>query len=512
MLDWDTNIFRIGLLADSIWYPTGAVVETDGSHPYAGLKLNTFGRMLYDYLDYNKPTWRSIEHEDWTFVGGSEQAIVFPSLVGTDKIILIGAGESASIQVTGHTTFVLWLEGGYSGKAIDTGTVKVTVNDGSGFKDPSATTLLGRRTPIRSGQTVVYEDIIDTLDTNITYPKYAYNYPASSGYTSHLEIQYNNLDPAKTYTFKVEASAGSIRLGGCFYFTGKTSVVQTISVPGRSWDGLRAVIYNRITINDFQLVLCNSLIYHDFYSIAEITNYTKKFLWQILRKANAPKVILVTCTPGGVVIEDSVPALGDELGAYSEGQNFMREFNHRACYTISQPTYANYPPRGAVYSVNIGGTDYNLTCVLNKVGEVNYAAWTYRTAFVSEYTTGCPIADLSLPATATKVSGDGAATLTLTAVRNFPPSFDTHVALMKSIAKHFGIECIDMYKYFADLAIAAGETVETDGYEIVDGSPLFAAYAGHQENYLSRFFRPNHWDASANEHAFDSIKGSVEIE
>lgn len=507
--DFETNIYRIGMAADSIWRPTGDVVESDGSHPFCGLKLNCVGRMIYDYLNFNKPIWRSIEHANWFFVGGSTVPVNYYGLEHVDKVRLINVGNSASINITGYTTVVFWLEGGYSGQTISTGTVKVTVDEGLGFVDPSTTTLKGRKTPIRVGHPIVYEPIIDTMNTNITYPKSAYLPPASdNSYTSHLEIQYNNLDPLTTYTFKIESTNGVVRLGGCYYFSGKTCIVQYSAVPGVNWSALQRTIYNRVTINNFQLFLIQSLIYHDFFTVSEITTYTKNLIRQ-LKRDNKTRVVLVSCTPGGAVIENSGTTLGDEEPSYTQGQNFMKEFNHRRAFTITKPLYVDYPSRNAVYSVNIGGTDYNLRITTAKVSSESYDAWTYNNGLVFEFPTGCPIDSIVLPATATKISGSGGASFSLTSVRNMPPSFPVHVALMQSIAVYFRIQFVNLYQHFADLAVAVGETTETDPYPVRADSPLYADHPTGYENYLSRYFRPNHWDKSANQPAFEKIRDEV---
>lgn len=211
----------------------------------------------------------------------------------------------------------------------------------------------------------------------------------------------------------------------------------------------------------------------------------------------------------GAVSADTPPYLGSEDPASYTGQNNGKEFNHRVGYTDTSLTWSGYPSRDAVYRVTINAVDYDLRVTLAKVSEENFSIWTYKDAPLFEHPEVYPKYDEVYPLTATKISGDGAATMTFSEMRYTPPPFSDHRDMMKDICKYFRIKFVDMHQHFADIAADNGETVDTEPYLIQPSSPLYPDYDGGYENYLSRYFQPNHWLPAANVPWFEKIRDDL---
>lgn len=510
---YDTNIFRVAFMADSIWSPSGSSMpDTDGSHPPFRLNNSYFIRQLYDYLNFNKPTFRSVEHTDWTHTGGEEVNGFYPTGINTlDKIIVIDDDDNSIIQVTGKETVVFWFEGGRIGTNMSTGTALVHVSmDGINYVLPSETELLGMKQVGRINDELSYDTIVDELTTNIQHI-YPVGEISDYKYISYKEIQYNGLNPEAIYYFRItkKSDTGPVRLGGCYYFTGKTCIFYNFSIPGAGSITLTNIVENTIGQNNINLCILQSVVYHDFYSESDIYSYYYDWIKQV--KKFCTRIIMCSCTPGGVVVEDSSTSQGDEEAGYVKGQNFVKEFNHRILYGVDQPAWVDYPTRGAVYSISIGGETYNLTTILSRCSEVDFATWTYRGKLGLYYEEGVPVEDIILPSTLTKVSGSGAESFTLSTKYYFPPPMNEDRDIVKEVSNRMGIRFVDLYKLFADLAIANGETVETDAYTITEASPLYASYPDGMENYLSRFFAPNHWRDAANAPVYNYLKDQIFI-
>jgi hypothetical protein len=509
--NFDTNIFRIGFITDSIWSPSGDSMEVDGSHPPFKLNNTYFIRQIFNYLNFNKPVFRSITHASWTHIGSSEINAVFPEDNAYDKIRLIDEdADNSIIQITGHSTVVFWFEGGEATKTIDTGTAVIEVStNGVDYINPSASALYGRKQVGRTTDTLGYDNPIDELATNLVFPTDIYRADVDNNYVSYREIQYNNLVPATTYYFKIKrkASTNGIRLGGCYYFTGKTCLIYNFSKPGANQNTLISSLYNTIGQNNFNMVLVQSTVYHDFFAPSTVYDMYYDLIANIKRYVQ--RIVLCSCTPGGVVVVDSETELGDEEPAYVAGQNFVKEFNHRYMWNITEPLYANYPARDAVYQVTISGTNYQLKSVVPKCAAENYATWYYRTRLGFYLETTFPVGSISYPATFTKISGDGAASFTLNSLAYYPPPMNVDRDIVQSIADRMGLKFIDFYQLFANLAMTNGETIETDAYEIEEGSPLYAEYPDGYENYLSRYFDPNHWRFAANSPVYNKLISEI---
>lgn len=499
---YDTNIFRVAFMADSIWSPVGSNIETDGSHPPFRMKKNSFYRQLWNYLNYNKPVFRSIDHANWTHSGGSTENGAYPTGANVDDRVRILSDDAhySIIQITGHSTVVFWFEGGESGRAISTGTATFEVStNGVDYVNPSITSLQGKKQTGRVNDTLVYDSPLNELDTNLVYPTFPARAIAYNNYISYREVQYNNLNPTLTYYFRIKRKAGtnSIRLGGCYYFTGKTCIFMNFSIPGVSQNGLIGQLYNTIGLHKINYLVAQSTIYHDYFAPAEIERLYILLITE--SKKYCTRISMCSCTPAAVVVEDSETSQGDEAPAYVKGQNVQKEFNHAVGFNLSaSPAYADYPSRDAVYRCIIEGTDYDLTVVTPKPSEANYAAWTYNSKFRAIIYTEFPVDNAVYPLTLTKVSGSGANTLTANSRYYLPLPADETRDLIKSISDNLGIKFIDLYKLFSDLAIANNETIETDAYDITELSPLYSEYPDGMENYLSRYFQPNHWREAAN--------------
>lgn len=497
---YNTNILRVGFLADSIWSPSGSEkLETDGTHPPFRLNDNYFIRQLFDNLNYNRPTFRSIEHTDWSHTGGLEENGTFPNTNKYDKIQVLSSDSDESIlTTTGNETIIIWLEGGESGKVVDTGTVEITVStDGINYDTPANLGLSGEKITGRGDTDLGYENPLSELDTNLIFPYIKERVNSNYSYVSYRELQYNGLNPATTYYFKVKRKVGTndIRLGGSIAWTGKTCVFYNLANPGVRIDVLRSSLYNYMGIKDFHYLIAQSTIYHDRLSYTEIEDLYKMFLAEA--KQYCTRIIMCACTPGGVVVEDSAPVLGDEDPAYVKGQNVVKEFNNRFIFNIVEPTYADYPNRDDVYRFNINGTDYDCRSLLSKTSEEDFPTWSYNTK-LAFFTENVPADDIVYPLTITRVSGTGAASFELTSLDYNQIPMPTHRDMIQSLSNRYGVQFMDLYQLFADLAVANGETTETDGYSVQVDSPLYAEYPDGEENYLSRYFSPNHWRPDAN--------------
>lgn len=505
---YDTNIFRIAFLADSIWSPSGSQVENNGSNPPFKLNNSYFIRQIFDYLNYNKPVFRNINHSQWVHAGGSEVSAAYPDTNTYDKIRLLNNDNDESIiQIIGYSTIVFWFEGGEIGKAIDTGIAQIAISTNSiDYILPSETSLLGKKQVGRINDNLGYDAIINEKATNLTFPSVPTRSISNNSYISYPEFQYNNLNPLQTYWFKIKKKPGtnSVRLGGCYYFTGKTCLVQNFSIPGAGTDAIKGCLHNTIGQNNVNLIILQSQMYHDFYSQSEVYNRYYDLISNI--KKYVTRIVLCACTPGGVVVTDSETELGDEEPQYVKGQNFVKEFNNRYGFNITKPNYVDYPTRGSVYQITIDEQTYNLTCIIAKTSSLNYDSWTYNNKLGLVFYGNFPIDNINYPATLIKISGDGANSFTLNSRYYFPPSMNICRDIFSDIAKRMGLKFIDLYQLFADIAIANGETIETDGYPVTPSSPLYSQYPDGIENYLSRYFKPNHWRDMANNPVFEKMK------
>lgn len=509
---YDTNIFRVGFMADSIWTPVGDAVETDGSHPPYRMKLNNWYRQIWDDYNYNKPLFRSIEHADWTHTGSLEENGAYPNGNVLDKVrVMSSDSDNSIIQVTGKSTIVIWLEGGQAGFGYDTGTVVIEIStNGVDYAAPSSTSLLGKKQKGRVNDNLGYDAIIDEQTTNCVRTRGMIpQNPLSDSYMSYQEIEYNNLNPETVYYFRISRKPGTnnIRLGGCYYFTGKTLIFENISTPGANQWHLISSMQNTLGINQFNYLLIQSTIYHDKWDDAEFEFYYK----QIIKEAKnyCSRIAYCSCTPAAVQVVDAATEQEDENPSYVQGQNVQKESNYVFGYvTDDDITYANYPARDDVYRITINAVDYDLRMIAAKPLEEDYPTWTYKNILlaVSSMYEAVPIGDVTYPATFTRISGSGATTINITERYYLSKPAGMTRDYVNALSKRYGVKFIDLLKVFEDIAAANGETIETDGYPVTPSSPLYADYPTGTENYLSRYFKPNHWRPAANSPVYGHMK------
>lgn len=511
---YDTNILRVGWMADSIWSPVGDDVESNGSHPPYRMKKNSFYRQIWDDLNYNKPISRSIIHTDWTHSGGAQENGVYPVSGNDDDPVRVLSDDVdySIIQITGHSTLVLWFEGGELGRTFDTGTAVVEVStNGVDYVSPSSTSLLGKKQTGRINDVLGYDSIIDELNTNVVFPTlHPPRTISGQNYMSLREIQYNNLNPSATYYFRITRKIGTndIRLGGCYYFTGKTLIFENFSIPGADQAVLLGQYYNTLGINDMNYLLLQSTIYHDYWDDDELEYYYNKIITEA--KKYCTRLVICSCTPAAVQIVNSDAEQGDEAPNYVQGQNVQKEFNNTVAFnTPDSITWANYPERDDIYRINIDAIDYDIVITTPKPSEGDFPSWPYNNIIRGRIYTAFPINDIGYPTTLSRQSGAGAASININSRFWVPRAADYTRDYVRNIANRMGVQFIDLYQVFVDLAADNGETVETDGYPVTPSSPLYSEYPTGEENYLSRYVRPNHWAPAANAPVYQKLISEV---
>ena len=480
------SIMRSGFGEDANTVWTGDYLP-DGAYPHLLRYIEEYVFVHSNLFD--APVKRNARHSDWTLTGATLVGSNYPYGDNIDSMnwicLLDDDAESAEIaNVTGKETFVLIFEGGSTlDGAYTTGIATINVSiAGSAYQSPSAAGLKGELTKYGFGNNKVYEAPYDEFDTAFTYPADAYSPETGGGGTAPVrEIIYNNLDPAKTYKFRIKRKAGNtlpVRLFGAYYFTGKTFRILNAADPGKSWDALRKRIYNTLVLPGVDYVMTQAPIFHDFYDEDTIKQYIEDFSNELLKWGIDNT--LMSCSPGGVVSQGSkVTILGDQEPANPANTNLSKNFNHQQAFNISPPAYADYPDLGCVYELTIGATTYQVTGTIKKPNEADYGSWVYNDVFwffVNDedlYQT-LRFNEVTYPITLTKISGDGAATLTASSKLWIPPRFEYHRNLIVDVAKKLHIGFIDVYENFVRVANAVGETIETDPYTMNENHPLWS--------------------------------------
>lgn len=471
--------------------------------------LASVQRDIYNYLNFNKPTFRNIMHADWTTsgAGATESSYVMPNgniggvgdatqweryLTMSDATV----GNTAEITITGKETAVFVFEGGAVGTDWETGGVSISVSvNGGAFVGPS-TVLQGKLTKRGFGAAKVYDAAQNTFQTSFSLPAgvsaNAYNKGAPM-----KEIFYNGLNPANTYRFRISKAPTEtrrVRLWGAYYFTGQTLVVHNESKPGFSWGMLASTVYGDLVVSETDFVILEAPMYHDgFRTSTDIEASAQAMIDQI--RGYGIQLALCSCPPGGVIPAGrATTILGDPSGsAYHPGQNFNRYFDFMfKLNTSNLASSAESPKYGDIYSVTVGGTAYQFICTNSESPlPTSRTYWQAPMNFPGFS---------AMPATFTRVTGTGKASIVYDSY-HFSLKFSEHRDVMERVAQKNGVAFCDIFQAFVDQAEAVGEDIYTEGYNMDPGHPLYATLqaldadntnypelsAPYKMNYLTNF-------------------------
>jgi hypothetical protein len=482
----DKQIVKLAIFGNSIFFSGFGPGVTDGTRGFATLEYDHLAKRIFDYLDYNKPVFRGIEHPDWTFCSkpGKKNAwYPYRSRYSGVYAVLDPADYAQISGVTGYGTIVFVFEGGIEGvTGYQTGKAEILVSADGGltWDTPSNIGLSGEWIKYGFGDDKVFAAPLDEFNSAFDYPANAFDPLTGNKGTSPIREVVYQIDSLKEYFFRIRTKPGEkdpVHLWGCYYFTGQTFIPINVSLPGASWTTLRKVVYNSLVLTGVDYVICEAPMYHDFAPLDEIGNQLDGLVNEINKYGM--EVSLTSCPPGGVITEPFVNALGDEEPVYFPGDNFVYQFNHRkAVWLNSVPAYADYPEYGTSYSVLVNGTEYTGSVGLRKPSEDDYPGWVYRKALVLIFDEAPEHPDLEndvYPLTFIKQSGIGSETLTAASVKYMPPDMDTHRELVMARCEVNDIKFIDVLAAYERIAESVGETIETGGYPMNSGHPRWHA-------------------------------------
>jgi hypothetical protein len=537
----ERQVFKLAVYGDSI-YASGfkdiPVPDANGlgryEQPPRSTNLDGIQRYIYDYLNFNKPTFRNALHTDWTKSGLAEAcaSAVMPNgnAGGVGEVTQweqlwrmhdAAAGNTAEISITGSATLVIVFEGGAVGTDAETGDVSVAVSvKGGDFVNPS-TVLSGKLTAKGFADKKVYAPAPDTFTTSFSLPTGVgpndYNKRAPM-----VELYYNGLDPATTYRFRITKAAAEARpvtLWGLYHFSGQTLLVTNESKPGFSWGWLATTCYGDLVVSGTDFVLIEAPMYHDNYQDEASVMAAGRSLLDKLR-GYGMQIALCSCPPGGVIPAGRATSiLGDENGsAYRPGQHFMKYFDYfYRLITTDIPSAGESPAYGDVYTAEAGGKTWQFTCV-NSDSPLP-TGYTYFQAAADFEGFG------SLPVTLTRVSGKGKAEIAYSQAQH-GRSMSQHRDAMQRLALTDGYAFVDIYQAFVDVANAVGEDLYTDGYDMDPGHPLYATVkamdaddahypsltAPYKMNYMTNFFDigdGHHLANPAHSVIFEAVKNTL---
>lgn len=502
ILSSERQVFKLGIYGNSI-YSTGLAnltyPWTDGTgqyeQPYGLNDRDGITRKVYDYLNYNKPTWRNCRHAAWSYTG-TVSNVTSAVLPNTELLKLMNDGSSnntAQITITGKESARFVFESGAIGQTEETGKVIITVSvNGGAFVNPS-TIISGDLTNKGYGTVKIYAAAADTFNTAFTQIE---TVVSTNHYAPIKELVYNGLVAGNTYTFKItrEAAEKPVRLWGAYYFTGQTLVVHNESKSGYSWTNLSSTLYGDFVVNKTDWVIMEAPMYHDR-NLTTAQADAEAFIDKA--KSYGIQLCLNSCPPGGVATAGLAgTVLGDEnSSSYWAGMNFYNYFNRvRTVTTTSISTSGETPKLHDIYSVDIDGTTYNIeSAVGNTTTSLNLM-------FPDDF----PLSP-TFPLTLTKVSGDAGSlsTIVLLSQGSFF-TMEQHREMIKKVCDIKNIKFIDVFQAFADLAKSVGETLATEGYNMDVNDPLYAAMVTadadnsnyptlstpYKKNYMTNFFSP----------------------
>lgn len=540
-LSAEKQVFKLAIYGDSI-YASGfkditfpdEFGKTRYEQPPRNGNLDSIQRYIYNYLNFNKPTFRNALHADWTKTG-------LATNVGSDvmpngntggvgdatqweplwRMTDTSSGNTNEITITGNSTAVFVFEGGAIGTDQETGNVSVLVSvNGGAFVNPS-TVLSGKLTNKGFGSSKVYAAAQNTFATSFALPvditPTAYNKNAPM-----VEAYYNGLNPANTYRFRITKAAAEtrpVKLWGLYHFSGQTLLVVNESKPGFSWGELQSTVFGDLVVSDVDYVLLEAPMYHDNYATEQQVIASGSALIEKIQSYGI-QVALCSCPPGGVIPAGrATTILGDEnASSYHPGQHFAKYFDFfYYMATTDIPTSADSPAFGDVYSAVVNSVTYEFICTNSEFPlPTGHTYWQAPVGFL-----GFSV----MPVTFTKVSGDGKASISYSSYKH-GLTMAEHRNAMQKLALSNGYAFVDIYQAFVNIAKAVGEDLYTDGYDMDAGHPLYPTlqaldadnsnYPGlsapYKMNYLTNFFDigdGHHLANPAHPVIFEAVKNTL---
>ena len=526
----NVDVIKIALYGDSIFasgFADNTFPDEYGlsryEQPFRTGQLKGFTKYIYDYLDFNKPKFRSVKHTDWQYSGSYSliDSHVMPNVSEAvyssqwDALLSMNSviGNTASIDVTDCDKMFLVFEGGTIGDATQTGSVNITVSvNGGAFINPS-TILQGKK----NGAS--YDAAVDTYDTAFTNPE---TLNAYNKYQALREVIYNGLVTTNTYTFKITRAGTepNVYLLGCYRSIGQTLLVIDQSKPGFAWSNLTNNVYPDLVDSGVNYAILQAPMYHDS-SLASAESAGITLINKI--KSAGIGLTLCSCPPGGVVVTGSPSAiLGDEnSSSYMPSQNFVKYFNGLRIFTTTDLATASEAPKwGDIYRIVIGGANYDMT---GNTSTGSLSATSVRLTSNSDF----PIKSaITFPLTLTKISGnpDSKETIIVTGVNDYY-SMSEHRNKMAILARTLDCQFVDTYQSFVDIANSAGESIDQDGYNMPINHPLYAyasSFIGQpgydnlslplKMNYMSNFFNigdGHHLSNAAHDIIFTKLRDAI---
>lgn len=308
--------------------------------------IGNFNRVLFDSLSTNKPSFRHESHTDWSYTGtwSEYRPLIYPYSSDSHNKYRESQSDSAtaSIEVDGAQYVVFLFESiGLSQNltsytqtnfvtqdSLGTGKAIFSVStDGSNYWEPSDSLY-----DISSDTTYGY--FVSAVDTANTYfsdssPYSSTDYQQNAWY----EVGYM-LDSSKTYDFtmywdSLAAPSGPIRLWGCFYWSGQSTIVYNVADPGDSWDDLLSKTYGLIEKPKWDLVLVQSPWWHNiiYYGDEDAHNTSlDNFMERLntIHKKTGSDFVIMSCPPGGIHPEGTY----DGGWTYYPGKNIMQDSVH----------------------------------------------------------------------------------------------------------------------------------------------------------------------------------------
>ena len=226
------------------------VDEGDTMRPMR-LLTNGVPRRLYDFLSWNKPTWRRLDHSDWTKSGFSAVTNWNNQTNGNANAVFHGTNEKYHKATTSGAYCEITVPDGFEHFAIicrtrsGNGSLGVTING-------VAPSTLTYSNPILEGNpektaseltTLLLTNSVVTTDVcPINVPCGADAISLNKGTTAcgnpYAIYEFNNLPEGDNVIRFTSASSAEVDVWGGFYWSGHTMVVMNIAHGGRTTSDL----------------------------------------------------------------------------------------------------------------------------------------------------------------------------------------------------------------------------------------------------------------------------------
>lgn len=215
------------------------------------LLTNSVPRRLYDYISWNKPIWRRLDHSDWTKSGWTAFSSSQMDTIcqGTNPGLWGASSQGSYAEITipqgyEHFAIIVRLKSG-------NGTLDVTLNGGDvgTYTNPYYTSKVATNTVVDAS--VVPQYIargLSAINTN--------SGTTATGNIYHI-VEYNNLPSGQANTLRfTTASATEVDIWGGFYWSGNTCVVMNIAQGGHTTsDLLNDHLPDELFAEDYDAVL-----------------------------------------------------------------------------------------------------------------------------------------------------------------------------------------------------------------------------------------------------------------